>query len=298
MNCLFHRLSYAALTTLLTASLGGAALGADLGRPVDPSAAPASAPLEWTFRFIPYGWLTAMTGSQTVRGRTVKVNASFADIVEKSDTLVALMGDFEARRGPLAIYGNLVWSNIGAGESSLRTRSLAPGVTGTLGTSSDINIDMAIFEFGVTYEVLRSGALGVDLLAGGRYWHQKADLSFNLASSLDIVDLDLVGYRAIARSGSVDWVDPIIGARLRYDLAPGQNLFLQGDIGGFGAGSKFSWQALGGYGFDFGSYNGITFSGIIGYRALYVDYEQGEGRRRYEFDTLQHGPVVGLSMRF
>ncbi|KAB0265749.1 hypothetical protein [Microvirga brassicacearum] len=40
-----------------------------------------------------------------------------------------------------------------------------------------------------------------------------------------------------------------------------------------------------------GTYNGITFSGVIGYRALYVDYVQGEGRQRYEFDMLQHGPV-------
>jgi hypothetical protein len=32
------------------------------------------------------------------------------DIVEKSDSLVALMGTFEARNGPFALYGDLVWS--------------------------------------------------------------------------------------------------------------------------------------------------------------------------------------------
>ena len=41
-----------------------------------------------------------------------------------------------------------------------------------------------------------------------------------------------------------------------------------------------------------------TFSGVLGYKALYVDYAQGEGRRRYESDMLQLGPVVGISMRF
>ena len=40
---------------------------------------------------------------------------------------------------------------------------------------------------------------------------------------------------------------------------------------------------------------GITFSGAIGCRALYVDYAQGEGRQRYGFDMLQHGPVLGNS---
>jgi hypothetical protein len=37
---------------------------------------------------------------------------------------------------------------------------------------------------------------------------------------------------------------------------------------------------------------------VLGYKALYVDYTQGEGRHRYEFDMLQHGPVLGVSMRF
>jgi hypothetical protein len=55
---------------------------------------------------------------------------------------------------------------------------------------------------------------------------------------------------------------------------------------------------VGGYGFDFGVGNDITFSGVIGYRALSVDYAQGEGQRRYEFDMVQHGPILGLSLRF
>jgi hypothetical protein len=73
---------------------------------------------------------------------------------------------------------------------------------------------------------------------------------------------------------------------------------LRGDIGGFGLSSDFSWQAIGGYGFDFAAWRGMTFSGIIGYRALYVDYAQGFGGTRYEFEMLHHGPVFGLSLRF
>jgi hypothetical protein len=37
-------------------------------------------------------------------------------------------------------------------------------------------------------------------------------------------------------------------------------------------GSEFSWQAIGAYGFELGTYQGVTFSGVIGYRALLVDY--------------------------
>jgi hypothetical protein len=252
----------------------------------------------WSFRFTPYGWLTSLNGTQTVRGRSAKVDAGFIDIVEKSDTLVGLMGTFEARNGPFALYGDLVWSKIGVEGGNVRTRAIAPGVTGTVGRTLELDFQMAIVEVGAAYEVARSGPLAFDVLGGARYWYQEADLSFEVTRTLDIGDLELAGGRAFARSGSVDWLDPVIGARIRYAVAPGHELFLRGDIGGLGVGSDFSWQAIGGYGFDFGRYNGITFSGVIGYRALSVDYAEGEGRRRYEFDMLQHGPILGLSMRW
>jgi hypothetical protein len=273
-------------------------LAADLGPPPPVPVIETPAVPGWTYRVTPYGWLTSMDGTQTVRGRSVKVDASFIDIVEKSDTLVALMGNFEARNGPFALYGDLVWSKVGVEGGNVRTRTLTSGVTGTLGTSLNLDIEMATIEVGAAYEVARSGPLAFDVLAGARYWHQEADLSFEIAGAVDIGDLQIAGARAFARSGSVNWLDPVIGARVRYAVAPGHELFLRGDIGGFGAGSDFSWQAFGGYGFDFGTYNGITFSGIIGYRALSVEYAQGEGRRRYEFDMLQHGPVLGISARF
>lgn len=255
-------------------------------------------PPSWSFRITPYGWLMALDGTQTVRGRSVKVDASFVDIVEKSDTLVGLMGNVEARNGPFALYGDLVWSSIGFERNDVRTRSPAPGITTTVGRTVGLDIQMAIAEVGAAYEVVRTGPLAFDILGGARYWYQEADLSFEVDRTIGIGDLELVGGRAFARSGSVDWLDPVIGARVRYAVAPGHELWLRGDIGGFGVGSDFSWQAIGAYGFELGTYQGITFSGVVGYRALYVDYVQGEGRQRYEFDMLQHGPVLGVSARF
>lgn len=273
---------------------------ADLG--AKPAAAPALAPVPvppgWTFRATAYGWLTSMKGTQTVAGRSAKVDVSFIDIVEKSDTLFALMANFEARNGPLALYGDLVWSKIGLSGGDIRSRALTPHVVGTVGAALDLNVQMAILEVGAAYEIARSGALAVDLLGGVRYWYQEADLSLDVVGTLDLGRLELAGGRAIARSGSVNWLDPLVGARVRYAVAPGHDLFLRGDVGGFGAGSKFSWQAIGGYSFDFAAHQGVTYSGLIGYRALYVDYAKGAGQTRYEFDMLQHGPVFGISARF
>lgn len=280
-------------------AMGGPTLAADLApAPATAVAAPIALPPTWTFRFTPYGWLISLNGTQTVRGRSESVNASFIDILEKSDSLVALMGDVEFRNGPFALFGDVVWTKVGLDRSTVRSRTLAPGVTGTVSAALNLDVEMAIVEAGAAYEVARSGPLAFDVLGGLRYWHQTADLSLDVTAGVQTADLEIAGTRAVARSGSVDWLDPLVGARIRYAVAPGQELFLRGDIGGFGAGSDFSWQAFGGYSFDFGTYNGIAFSGVIGYRALSVDYAQGEGRRRYEFDMLVHGPVLGISARF
>jgi len=292
----FRRAVLAALGVML--GTAGNAWAADLGSTQAPVVEVLPMPPSWSFRFVPYGWLTALNGTQAVRGRPVKVDASFVDVVGKSDTLGGLMGDFEARNGPIALLGNVVWSKIGLERGNVRSRAPAPGVSGTLGTSLGLDIEMAIIEVGAAYEVARFGALAFDVLGGARYWYQQADLSLDVSAAIDVGDLQIAGARAFARSGSVDWLDPLIGARVRYTVAPGHELVLRGDIGGFGAGSDFSWQAIGAYGFELGTYQGIAFSGVIGYRALYVDYVQGEGRQRYEFDMLQHGPVLGISARF
>lgn len=269
---------------------------ADLQWPA-PKLANSSA-TSWEFRVTPYGWLPSMKGTQTVRGRSSSVDASFIDILEKSDTLVGLMVDFEARYGRWSLLGDVVWNKVGLGASTTRTRPSVPPILGTVGASFGLQFQMAIIELAAAYEVGRTGDLALDVIAGGRYWHQKADLSLNVAGTLDLGGLEIAGARAIARSGTVAWMDPLIGARLRYQLAPGHNLSLRADIGGFEVGSRFSWQVIGAYGFDFAVHNGVTYSGVLGYRALSVDYSRGAGATRYGFDILQHGPVVGISARF
>lgn len=93
-------------------------------------------------------------------------------------------------------------------------------------------------------------------------------------------------------------MDPLVGLRLRQQLAPGQELMLRGDVGGFDAGSTFSWNVLAAYSWQFAVYSGVTYSGMLGYRALSVDFAKGSGADRYEYDVIQHGPVLGLTVSF
>ena len=76
------------------------AASADLGpQPREQLAEQASPSSQWQFSFTPYGWMANVNGNVTARGHTVDINNSFFQIVEKSNSLMALMGYFEARKG-------------------------------------------------------------------------------------------------------------------------------------------------------------------------------------------------------
>jgi hypothetical protein len=72
---------------------------------------------------------------------------------------------------------------------------------------------------------------------------------------------------------------------------------LLGDIGGFGAGSEFSWQAVATYGFDLNCF-GTPLHTVIGYRALAVDFSENGRFGKNELDVVQHGPVMGVTFKW
>jgi hypothetical protein len=102
---------------------------------------------------------------------------------------------------------------------------------------------------------------------------------------------------AIASSGDMEWVDPFVGARIRHQLAPGKEVMLEGDVGGFGVGSDFSWQLVGTYGFDTSLF-GTPFHAVIGYRALSVDFSENGRFGKNGIDFVQHGPIMGVTFRW
>ena len=106
------------------------------------------------------------------------------------------------------------------------------------------------------------------------------------------------GRISFAHSGLIDWTDPFVGARIRHELAPGQEVVLRGDIGGFDAGSMFSWQALATYNRHLFDFKGFPVDAYLGFRALSVDYTQGSGFNKYTYDVVQYGPVAGATVHF
>ncbi len=87
-----------------------------------------------------------------------------------------------------------------------------------------------------------------------------------------------------------DWFDPYIGLRGRYNFTDRLYATAKGDVGGFGVGSDFTWQAEAALGFQLTR----SISAEAGYRALGIDYED-DG---LTYNTITHGAQVMLGITF
>jgi hypothetical protein len=87
-----------------------------------------------------------------------------------------------------------------------------------------------------------------------------------------------------------DWWDPFIGLRGQVSLSEKCYFSAKGDIGGFGVGSDFAWQAEAVFGVSLTPRHYAE----LGYRALSMDYDK-DG---LIVDTVTHGAIVTLGMKF
>lgn len=284
---------------------GAPAFAADVAAPALKAPRPDLSP-GWTISAMAYAWLPSINGWTTIKGRSADVDASFGDLLERKipKEMFGLMGAFEIRQGPFAIMTDLVYMKLGASGGDVRARSVHPLIGGTLTTAMSAQFEMFVAETALAYEVFRSQGssarmqTAIDVYGGGRFWWQNAKASLALTAGLNVGDLAVRGGRAFAHSDDVTWFDPLIGLRLRHRFSPQAEMVLRGDVGGFGVGSRLSWQAMGYLNWDFARTERAVWSAMVGYRALYVDFKKGAGSTLYEYDMLTHGPIMGVTARF
>lgn len=125
----------------------------------------------------------------------------------------------------------------------------------------------------------------LDLYAGIRWWDIDVEVSRRGAP----------GPNELLDSGD-DWVDPVIGARWVSEWWPGWRTSLAADLGGFVVGSDFSASAQALAIYD--AWENVSFA--LGYRVLSVDYDNDESGTPgfFAYDTVTHGPMAGVLLRF
>jgi hypothetical protein len=290
---------------LAAVALTSAGHAADM--PTKAPIAPAPAIPGWTFTLTPYLWAINLNGSSTVKGRTTDVDANFFQILDLTQFpkgLFELAALGEARYDRFGLFTDVTYLKLGLGESIARSRGI-DAINGTVGVSAGLKIEMVIASAAAAYEIARWNGLtspksttALDLYAGGRAWWQRGDVQISALGTLNIFDLTFSRAGVLSAEKSVSWFDPLVGARLRHQFAPGWNFFVSGDVGGFDVGSKFSWQVLAALDYEFCRSKTVTWSAMLGYKALSVDYSQGSSLTLYEFDMTMHGPIFGLTARF
>ena len=252
-----------------------------IGLAVSMGAAPASAGEgNWDFGFAPYYlWAANIEGDFALGGgdgtlggedgilggREGEIAIDFGDIFGELEGVFT--GHFEALyKGRAGLLVDVVYIDLTANYES-------PSLLFKLGSKTMTSEFAGYYRFG-------GGTHSADVLAGVRY------------SKIE-EDLDIEG-GLLRLDGSKDLTDPIIGGRYNWQMAEKWRLNLYGDIGGFGAGSDFTWAAMGRVDFQVWKYASIA----AGYRALGIEFEEGEGPKKFDLNLLVHGPIIGINFHW
>ena len=254
---------------------GMLALGAGMAATAQTTAAQTGG---WQFELTPYIWAAGMKGDvQSGPLPKISVDVGFSDVVDVLD--FGLMGAFEARKGRWGMLFDAIYMKLSMGGTASRT---GPGPIGATATANaHLEMKQTLLAGAAAYRAVE-GRSPVDLIGGLRY--------VKLQASADINASFFAQTGTVSRSGDKDWVDPYIGVRIQHPIADRWTLVGYGDIGGFGVGSDFTWQAIVGVNYDFSK----SVSGKLGYRYLAVDYDK-DG---FLYDMDSYGAYLGVGIRF
>ena len=222
-------------------------------------AAAQSADDQWHMAVSPYFMGASMNGTTTVRGFDVDTNLSASDIF--SNLQFGAMGIIAARKGDWGVGSDLIWMALG---TQVADRNL------------NVDFNQGAFAF---YGLRRLGP--------------NAEATFGMRVNTLQGKLTFTGPDA-AREQNKTWVDPIVGLMLRSSEANRLLVRLYTEIGGFGAGSTFTWQAFPSVGIKLGEKASLDF----GYRWLDIDYSTGDGNDKFAYNVLTQGPVAGFTFKF
>lgn len=263
---------------VFVASLGPLAYGQTVSSGAD-KPVEGSGDGKWNFTIAPYMWAVSIDGKVTVGDYSTSSSMSFSDIMKNLQ--LGGLTHMEARKGRLGFFVDPIYLKM---KQDMTIKAVSAG--GTQPPTRDVTatIETWLVEFGVMYQAAKwrlddrqdGRSASLDIYGGGRYWY--------MHNSLDTSG-------SVNPTNTVDFTDPMIGLSFNTDLTEKMVLNLRGDIGGFGAGSDFSWNAAALVGYRFTP----DITGFLGYRALYLDYKTSDSPR---FKITMQGPITGIVFAF
>jgi hypothetical protein len=198
-----------------------------------------------------------MSGDVTIRGITANADADFSTILK--NLKLGAMGKVRVSNDTWSLATDVIYMELGSSSHGV-----------------DIDLKQWVVEPTVGYRINPN----VELLIGGRYNSIGGELRGPGVLPLPVI-----------RTGTQEWIDPIIGANLRFPVNGKWSLNLRADIGGL---SGFTWQAYPAASWQFSP----TGSLQMGYRWVSNDHDTGSGANHFAYHVLSEGPQVGATFRF
>lgn len=78
------------------------------------------------------------------------------------------------------------------------------------------------------------------------------------------------------------------------DIIDRLSVTVRGDIGGFGAGSHFTWSVATIVAYQVSQRVSLG----AGYRILDIDFSEGKGSDKFTYDVQMRGPMLGFALHF
>jgi hypothetical protein len=174
------------------------------------------------------GWLAGLSGDTGVRGLVDNVDVGI-DQVLRHLTHVPIQLSADIRYHRWELFGDGQYLEVGASAT----------LPGLLFTNANLHLKSGFAEGFLGYRLINCDKAALSLFAGARYTYEGVNLSiFDNGDARLVILRRLLGIRnKLDFSGSIDWVDPVIGARGRVKIWKATSLYAEGDVGGFDANS-------------------------------------------------------------
>lgn len=174
----------------------------------------ADDPDPWRFNAAAYGWMMNVAGNVTARGKVVDVNASFIDLLQRSQSVGGLMAYFEADKGKVGVYADFVYTSLGFGANTTSYRNPIAGLQISAAASAALTYQLFIVEVGGVHEIARwqhpeGSSTTIDGVLAFRYWNNSIRADFDVAANVNLssIGLERSFGMGVARADAIQWVD-------------------------------------------------------------------------------------------
>lgn len=232
----------------------------------------------WRHSSTAYAFLPAQTsGTSTVAGSDVDLDLSLGDVLDNDLLDFALAGRYEGWNGDWGIIVDANYVRLGA--------VIAP----VPGPEVDADIQQAWLGVMAAYRAVNTTygqnnrRLTFDLQGGVRY--NKLKQEFDISTPGPNVTI----------GGTERWWEPVVGARVMWEINDKWAGAVDANFGGFGAGGN-DLQVIATAGVSYRAWENTSVR--FGYRYYSIDYSTDRSDGPFGLDMSQHGPYLGITWHY